>query len=67
MRQLTIAIVLLMVIALQSALRAVWQPLAYIDLALILVVYFALRRPDLADQFREYLRSIDLEKVGSAR
>src|SRR3954454_23821930 len=31
------------------------------------VVYFALRRPDLADQFREYLRSIDLEKVGSPR
>jgi UTP--glucose-1-phosphate uridylyltransferase len=31
------------------------------------VVYFALRRPDLADQFREYLRSIDLEKVGTAR
>ena len=25
------------------------------------VVYFALRRPDLADQFREYLRAIDLE------
>ena len=29
------------------------------------VVYFALRRPDLADQFREYLRTIDMEKVGS--
>jgi len=25
------------------------------------VVYFALRRPDLADQFREYLRSVDLD------
>jgi UTP--glucose-1-phosphate uridylyltransferase len=25
------------------------------------VVYFALRRPDLADQFREYLRTVDLE------
>jgi hypothetical protein len=24
-------------------------------------VYFALRRPDLADQFRDYLRTIDLE------
>ena len=47
MRQLTIAIVLLMVIALQSALRAIWQPLAYTDLALILVVYFALRREPL--------------------
>ena len=28
------------------------------------VVYFALRRPDLADQFREYLRTIDMQQVG---
>jgi hypothetical protein len=41
MRQLKIAIVLLLAIALPAALRAVWQPLAYIDLALVLVVYFA--------------------------
>jgi len=27
------------------------------------VVYFALRRPDLADAFREYLRMIDVEKM----
>jgi rod shape-determining protein MreD len=47
MRQLTIAIVLLTVIALQSALRAVWQPLAYMDFTLVLVVYFALRREPL--------------------
>jgi UTP--glucose-1-phosphate uridylyltransferase len=31
------------------------------------VVYFALRRPDLAEPFRDYLRSIDLEKVGTRR
>jgi UTP--glucose-1-phosphate uridylyltransferase len=31
------------------------------------VVYYALRRPDIAEHFREYLRSIDLEKVGSPR
>jgi UTP--glucose-1-phosphate uridylyltransferase len=31
------------------------------------VVYFALRRPDLAEPFREYLRSIDLEKTGARR
>jgi UTP--glucose-1-phosphate uridylyltransferase len=30
------------------------------------VVYFALRRPDLADAFRDYLRTIDLETVGAA-
>jgi len=47
MRQLKIAIVLLVAIALPSALRAVWQPLAYVDLALIVVVYFALQREPL--------------------
>src|SRR6478752_1351684 len=29
------------------------------------VVYFALRRPDIAEHFRDYLLTIDLEKVGS--
>src|SRR6185503_17298434 len=29
------------------ALRAVWQPLAYVDLALIVVIYFALQREPL--------------------
>jgi UTP--glucose-1-phosphate uridylyltransferase len=31
------------------------------------VVYFALRRPDLAQPFREYLQSIDLERVETMR
>ena len=31
------------------------------------VVYFALRRPDLADQFREYLRTMDLGELKSTR
>jgi rod shape-determining protein MreD len=47
MRQLTIAALLVVTIALQSALRAIWQPLGYVDLALILVVYFALQREPL--------------------
>src|SRR5947209_3549669 len=47
MRQLIIAFLLVVAIALQSALRAVWQPLGYIDLTLILVVYFALQREPL--------------------
>src|SRR5258708_3008544 len=47
MRQLRIAVLLVVAIALQSALRAVWQPLGYVDLALILVVYFALQREPL--------------------
>ena len=44
MRQLTIALLLIVAIALQSAARAVWQPLGFVDLTLILVVYFALQR-----------------------
>ena len=44
MRQVTIAILLTVAIALQSTLRAAWQPLGYLDLTLILVVYFALHR-----------------------
>jgi rod shape-determining protein MreD len=49
MRQLTVAIVLIVALALQSALRAVWQPLGYVDFTLVLVVYFAvLREPLLA-------------------
>ena len=47
MRQLTIAVALVVVIALQSALRAVLQPLGYVDLAVILVIYFALQREPL--------------------
>jgi rod shape-determining protein MreD len=47
MRQLKTVIVLLVAIALPSALRAVWQPLAYVDLVLVVVVYFALQREPL--------------------
>jgi len=31
------------------------------------VVYFALRRPDISEPFREYLRSIDLDHIDSIR
>jgi len=51
MRQLIITAILIFVIALQSALRAIWQPLGYIDLALVLVVYFALQREPLQALF----------------
>jgi rod shape-determining protein MreD len=47
MRQLKIIAVLFVAIALPSALRAVWPPLASADLVLILVVYFALQREPL--------------------
>jgi len=44
MPQLKIAAVLALAILLQLSLRAVWYPLAYIDLPLIVVVYIALQR-----------------------
>jgi hypothetical protein len=36
MRQLTIAVLLLVAVGLQSALRSVWQPFGYVDLTLIM-------------------------------
>ena len=47
MRQVIVAVLLIIAIALQSALRAIWQPLGFLDLTLILVVYFALQREPL--------------------
>src|SRR2546430_14465061 len=47
MRQVTIAILLVVAIALQSAMRAIWYPLGFLDLTLILVIYFALQREPL--------------------
>jgi rod shape-determining protein MreD len=44
MPHLKIAAVLALVIILQLSLRAVWEPLAYIDLPLVMVVYIALQR-----------------------
>jgi rod shape-determining protein MreD len=44
MRQLKIAVVLALAVILQSSLKAVWPPLSYVDLPLIVVVYFALQR-----------------------
>ncbi|HEX8143716.1 MAG TPA: rod shape-determining protein MreD [Pyrinomonadaceae bacterium] len=47
MRQLKIALVLAVALILQTSLRAIWEPLAYVDLPLIVVVYFALQRDPL--------------------
>lgn len=44
MRQLKIAFVLALAVILQSSLKAVWQPFSYVDLPLIVVIYFALQR-----------------------
>src|SRR5207302_5575828 len=47
MRQVTIAILLVVAIGLQSAMRAIWHPLGFLDLTLILAIYFALQREPL--------------------
>jgi len=39
-----IAVCVILAVLLQSSLRGLWEPLAYADLPLIVVVYFALRR-----------------------
>jgi hypothetical protein len=39
-----IAVCVALAAALQSSLSTVWRPFAYADLALIVVVYFALQR-----------------------
>ena len=39
-----IALCVVLAVVLQSSLRKFWEPLAYADLPLIVVVYFALRR-----------------------
>ena len=44
MPPLKIAAILIVSIALQLSLRAVWRPLAYIDFPLVVVVYIALQR-----------------------
>ena len=63
MRQLKIAAVLIVAIALQSALRAVWQPLAYIDFTLVLVIYFALQREPLNALFVAAAAGLSLDAL----
>ena len=64
MRQLRIAAVLIVAIALQSALRAIWQPLAYVDLTLVLVVYFALQREPLYALMVAAVAGLALDALG---
>ncbi len=64
MRQLKIAIVLLLAIAMPSALAAVWQPLAAFDLALVLVVYFALQREPLSALFIAAVAGLATDALG---
>lgn len=42
--KLKIALCVALAVVLQSSLRKLWPPLAYMDLPLVVVVYFALRR-----------------------
>jgi rod shape-determining protein MreD len=63
MRQLTVAVLLIVAIALQSSLRAVWQPLGYLDFTLILVVYFALQREPLLALITAALAGLALDLI----
>src|SRR5437879_1233605 len=58
------AAVLIVAIALQSALRAVWQPLAYVDLTLVLVVHVALQREPLNALFVASAAGLTLDALG---
>ncbi|HEV3468983.1 MAG TPA: rod shape-determining protein MreD [Pyrinomonadaceae bacterium] len=42
--KLKLAVCVALAVVLQSSLRALWPPLAYADLTLVVVAYFALRR-----------------------
>src|SRR5919206_815804 len=42
--KLKIAVIVALAVLLQTLLRGFWEPLKYIDLPLIVVTYFALRR-----------------------
>lgn len=44
MQHLKIGIVVALAVILQSSLRVIWPPFVYVDLPLIVVVYFALQR-----------------------
>lgn len=64
MRRLKVAAVLTLAIALQSALAA-WRPLSYIDVGLILVVYFALQREPVQALFVGAATGLAIDALGS--
>lgn len=49
--KIKIAVCVALAVLLQSSLRVVWQPFVYVDLPLVAVVYFALRRDPLQAVF----------------
>jgi rod shape-determining protein MreD len=64
MRQLKVAAVLTLAIALQSALAA-WRPLSFVDVGLILVVYFALQREPVQALFVGAATGLATDALGS--
>jgi len=64
MRQLTVVLLLIVAIALQSALRARWEPLGFVDLSLILVVYFALQREPLQALIVAAIAGLAMDLIG---
>jgi rod shape-determining protein MreD len=65
MRQLKIAIVLALALVLQSSVTAFWQSFRYVDLPLVVVVYFALRRDALLALAVGAVAGIGMDALGS--
>jgi rod shape-determining protein MreD len=63
MRQLKVTAVLTLAIALQSALAA-WRPLSFVDVGLILVVYFALQREPVQALFVGAATGLAIDALG---
>jgi rod shape-determining protein MreD len=64
MRHLKIALVVALAVVLQSSLPAIWPPLVYIDLPLIVVVYFALQRDPLQSLVIGAAAGLAMDAVG---
>lgn len=64
MRHLKIALVVALAVVLQSSLPAIWRPLAYVDLPLIVVVYFALQRDPLQSLVIGAAAGLAMDAVG---
>ena len=64
MRHLKIALVVALAVVLQSSLPAIWPPLVYIDLPLVVVVYFALQRDPLQSLVIGAVAGLAMDAVG---
>jgi rod shape-determining protein MreD len=64
MRHLKIALVVALAVVLQSSLPAIWPPFVYVDLPLVVVVYFALQRDPLQSLVIGAAAGLAMDAVG---